>query len=203
MALSSSREYYITSSADAAIAKHPFPIGKGIWNTELKPIKISQTKHSGQQGLRIRSDGKIFSTAGWDARIRIYSAKTMNELAVLRWHKPGCCTTAFAQTDVVMPARVNQESNSKMDQDEVGKRASLSKAPQSPVFNRDETIWSGPHTGSRQGQKMASLTLVYLLTAFDSNSSKIKFTSNSYMLLHLCLHPFPSVLRNPQWNLRL
>lgn len=122
MALSSSREYYITSSADAIIAKHPFPLGKGVWNTELRPIKICQTKHSGQQGLQIRSDGKIFTTAGWDARIRIYSAKTMNELAVLRWHKTGCYATAFAQTDVVMPARIKQKSDSNLDQNEVGEK---------------------------------------------------------------------------------
>lgn len=122
MALSSSREYYITSSADAIIAKHPFPLGKGIWNTELRPIKICPTKHSGQQGLNIRSDGKIFTTAGWDARIRIYSAKTMNELAVLRWHKTGCYATAFAQTDVVMPARIKQKSNPHLEQNEVGEK---------------------------------------------------------------------------------
>ena len=96
MAIHRSRDYYLTSSADAILAKHPLPTEKGIWNTELKPFKVSQTKHSGQQGLRIRSDGKIFATAGWDARVRVYSAKTMKELAVLKWHKVGCYATAFA-----------------------------------------------------------------------------------------------------------
>lgn len=86
---------------DDVIAKNPLLYGKGIWDTDLKPIKICQTKHSGQQGLRIRSDGKIFATAGWDARVRVYSAKTMRELAVLKWHKIGCYATAFAQTDVI------------------------------------------------------------------------------------------------------
>lgn len=97
MALSPCRDYYITSSADAIIAKHPFTFGKGVRNTELKPLKIAQTKHSGQQGLRIRSDGKIFCTAGWDARVRVYSSKSMKELAVLRWHNTGCYATDFAQ----------------------------------------------------------------------------------------------------------
>ena len=96
MAIHPSRDYYLTSSADAILAKHPLPTEKGIWNTELKPFKVSQTKHSGQQGLKIRSDGKIFATAGWDARIRVYSTKTMKELAVLKWHKMGCYATAFA-----------------------------------------------------------------------------------------------------------
>jgi WD40 repeat protein len=44
----------------------------------------------------MRSDGKIFATAGWDARIRVYSAKAMRELAVLKWHKDGCYAVAFA-----------------------------------------------------------------------------------------------------------
>lgn len=86
----------MTSAADAIVAKHPLPSSKGVWNTELKPIKISHTKHSGQQGLRYRSDGKVFATAGWDAHIRVYSGKTMKELAVLKWHKVGCYATAFA-----------------------------------------------------------------------------------------------------------
>ena len=60
-------------------------------------MKILQSKHSGQQGLQIRSDDKIFATAGWDARIRVYSTKTLKELAVLKWHKDGCYATAFAE----------------------------------------------------------------------------------------------------------
>src|SRR2546430_13457319 len=47
----------------------------------------------------MRCDGKIFATAGWDARVRVYSAKTMRELAVLKWHKEGCYAVAFALID--------------------------------------------------------------------------------------------------------
>ena len=99
MATSPSQDFFITSSADATIGKHPLPSARSIWNTDMKPLKLLQTKHSGRQGLQIRSDGKIFSTAGWDARIRIYSAKTLNELAVLKWHKEGCYATAFAEIE--------------------------------------------------------------------------------------------------------
>lgn len=96
MAISPSKDHYISSSADAIIAKHPLPSGKSIWKTELKPIKTSQAKHSGQQGIHYRSDGKVFATAGWDAHTRVYSGKTLKELAVLKWHKIGCYATAFA-----------------------------------------------------------------------------------------------------------
>ena len=47
----------------------------------------------------MRNDGKIFATAGWDGRVRVYSAKSMKALAVLKWHKQGCYCTAFANTD--------------------------------------------------------------------------------------------------------
>ena len=91
--------YYLTTSADALIVKHPF--SSSISPTSLsppqsEPLKVQQTRHAGQQGVSIRSDGTIFATAGWDARVRVYSAKTLREVAVLKWHKDGCYCVAFA-----------------------------------------------------------------------------------------------------------
>ncbi|KAF2813097.1 WD40 repeat-like protein [Mytilinidion resinicola] len=60
--------------------------------------KVSRTKHAGQQSLRVRSDGRIFATAGWDGRVRVYSAKSLKEVAVLKWHREGVFGVAFAQT---------------------------------------------------------------------------------------------------------
>jgi WD40 repeat protein len=61
------------------------------------PYKVVQTKHAGQQSLRVRSDGRLLVTAGWDSRVRIYSTKTLKEVAVLKWHKEGVYATDFAQ----------------------------------------------------------------------------------------------------------
>ncbi|KAL1311750.1 hypothetical protein AAFC00_001840 [Neodothiora populina] len=85
---------YFTSAADALVARHPLTIADTPVTDEL--TKQVQTKHSGQQALRVRSDEKVFATAGWDGRIRVYSVKTMRELAVLKWHKQGCYALAFA-----------------------------------------------------------------------------------------------------------
>ena len=63
---------------------------------ETQPLTVTNTKHAGQQGLRIRDDGRLFATAGWDARVRVYAAQTMKEVAVLKWHQTGCFTVAFA-----------------------------------------------------------------------------------------------------------
>ncbi|KAI7333638.1 WD40 repeat-like protein [Hortaea werneckii] len=84
---------FFTSSADAIIARHPL-------STTAAETKVIQTRHAGQQALTIRSDRKIFATAGWDGKGRVYSAKTMKELAVLKWHKEGCYALAFAATDL-------------------------------------------------------------------------------------------------------
>lgn len=82
---------YYTSAADAIIASYSL--------TDLdssEPIKTIETKHSGQQSLQVRSDDKILATAGWDGRMRVYSAKALRELAVLKWHKQGCYALGFA-----------------------------------------------------------------------------------------------------------
>jgi WD40 repeat protein len=78
---------------ETASASRPLKSTFKAWE---HPLKTINTKHSGQQSLRIRSDGKIFTTAGWDSNIRVYSTKTLKELAVLQWHKVGCYAIAIA-----------------------------------------------------------------------------------------------------------
>lgn len=114
------QSFYLTSGADAIIAKHPIPMHSAqslptssqplptsspplfpASNAQpaapiTQPLKTSQTKHSGQQGLTIRNDARIFATAGWDARVRVYATASLRELAVLKWHKEGCFAVALA-----------------------------------------------------------------------------------------------------------
>lgn len=91
-----SRTHFLTSSADANITKFALPTPGEQGAVQAEPEKVINSKHAGQQGLSIRSDEKIFATAGWDGRVRVYSCKTLKELAVLKWHKVGCYSTAFA-----------------------------------------------------------------------------------------------------------
>lgn len=119
--VSPARNEFITSSADALIIKHPVPTGSEdgvpiVNYREETPLKIVNTKHSGQQGVRWRSDGKIFATAGWDSRVRVYSGKTMKELAVLKWHKDGCYSVAFGEVDPALHPTAAQ-SQSALDSD--------------------------------------------------------------------------------------
>jgi len=91
---------FFTSGADDVVAAHSIPVLRAsstLLFADMGDPTILKTKHSGQQGLSVRSDGKIFATAGWDGRVRVYGVKTVKELAVLKWHKDGCYATAFAK----------------------------------------------------------------------------------------------------------
>jgi len=80
--------YFLTTSADSLIIQHPLGLGE---------VQKLDTRHAGLQSVCIRSDGKIFATAGWDGRFRIFSTKgKMKELAVLKWHTVGCYAVTFA-----------------------------------------------------------------------------------------------------------
>ncbi|KAM3069453.1 Astra associated protein 1 Asa1 [Clarireedia jacksonii] len=99
---SSKPGFFITSSADDRIVKYLIPSSFSFSSSsksqtsEATEPQILKTAHSGQQSLRIRSDGKICATAGWDGRVRVYGCKKMREVAVLKWHKEGCYAVGFA-----------------------------------------------------------------------------------------------------------
>ncbi|KAI9801772.1 MAG: hypothetical protein M1825_003144 [Sarcosagium campestre] len=113
---------YYTSSADATIAKHPLPSSmpsrspSSTTTITTAPLATLATKHAGQQGLSMRSDGRVFATAGWDSRARVYSTgdatcgggRSMRELAVLAWHREGCYTVAFAD---VAPMKYDRDKS--------------------------------------------------------------------------------------------
>ena len=92
-----SKDRFYASAADAFLGVHPIPSSNTILDS---PLKVINSGHAGQQGLRVRSDGKVFATAGWDSRMRVYSCKTMKELAVLKWHSEGCFAVCFADVEV-------------------------------------------------------------------------------------------------------
>jgi ASTRA-associated protein 1 len=91
---------FYTCGADSVIARHPLP--KTAQDKPSSDAAISvKTGHAGQQGLSVRGDERILATAGWDSRIRVYSAKTLKELAVLKWHKEGCYAVSFGHIEDV------------------------------------------------------------------------------------------------------
>jgi WD40 repeat protein len=85
-----------TSTTSSPFSKiKPSPPLSSFSTTVQPPYKITSTKHAGQQSLSVRSDGRLFATGGWDSRIRVYSAKTLKEVACLKWHKEGVYAVGF------------------------------------------------------------------------------------------------------------
>ncbi|RDW70911.1 WD40 repeat domain-containing protein [Aspergillus mulundensis] len=126
-----SGEYFLSSSADAVLAKHPVAQA-GAAGAHETPLKSVNTKHAGQQGLKVRSDGKIFATAGWDSRVRVYSCKSMKELAVLKWHKEGCYAVAFADVssmpaDTTVSPSTTEQVPEKGEEEATGKTAIIQR----------------------------------------------------------------------------
>ncbi|KAI9052897.1 hypothetical protein LZ554_003169 [Drepanopeziza brunnea f. sp. 'monogermtubi'] len=130
--VSPAKDFYLTSSADAIIGKHPIPCAAEniIMAVEDMPLKTLQSRHSGQQGLVIRNDGKVFATAGWDSRVRVYSVKAFKELAVLKWHKEGCYSVAFSDV----------ESESVIENDTAGESKDLVRR-EGAMTVREERLW--------------------------------------------------------------
>ncbi|KAL7629761.1 Astra associated protein 1 Asa1 [Parahypoxylon ruwenzoriense] len=179
------KNYFLTSGADAVVAKHPIPRiavpvhepqqlkptkSKSTESSnpsllsaalllepnpvtpseqpepaiETQPLKIINTKHSGQQGLRIRCDGKIFATAGWDSKVRVYSTKTMSELAVLKWHEVGCYAVAFAAlADGQAPGLVKPTSRDPEISEKIGNIA----VSAGTAGGKDTTVAATPKLG--------------------------------------------------------
>ncbi|KAF2630946.1 WD40 repeat-like protein [Macroventuria anomochaeta] len=86
-----------TASTHPKTAQRARPCPTSPALTIQPPHKINNTKHAGQQSLSVRSDGRLLVTGGWDSRVRIYSAKTLREVAVLKWHKEGVYAVAFGE----------------------------------------------------------------------------------------------------------
>jgi WD40 repeat protein len=147
--VSISNEYFLTSSADATIAKHPIPVSieNVIMAVPSVPLKTLQTKHAGQQGLRIRNDGKIFATAGWDSRVRVYSAKGMKELAVLKWHKDGCYSVAFADVGATVET---EDFEAKDDNKALIKRLGTMTVQEQRIWKAKAGHWLA--AGSKDGK---------------------------------------------------
>lgn len=125
-------DYLLTSAADATIAKHavmPAPKQGTLGESMQDPMKSINTKHAGQQSLTIRSDGKIFATAGWDANVRVYSAKSLKELAVLRWHQVGVYAVAFAAVQDAEEDRGEDAKETEQDDTDVPPTHSLAVTP--------------------------------------------------------------------------
>ncbi|KAF3766885.1 hypothetical protein M406DRAFT_69063 [Cryphonectria parasitica EP155] len=126
------------SLLSAALASQPpvqTPRAAAKPEVQTQPLQVVDTKHSGQQGLSIRSDGRIFATAGWDSKVRVYSAKTMREVAVLKWHPVGCFAAAFAEVTTNDPSD-NKVAESRSHDENLSEKSLVPKVLEKSVKDR-------------------------------------------------------------------
>ncbi|ORY92159.1 WD40-repeat-containing domain protein [Syncephalastrum racemosum] len=87
LALDPLQTFAISTSAENAIIKYDLVTGQTKKTTIKKP---------GLSAVTIRQDGKIFATAGYDGRIRVFSAKSLKPLAILSYHRDSVYSVSFA-----------------------------------------------------------------------------------------------------------
>lgn len=68
------------------------------WN-EDKIVNKFTLNHGGVNDVIVRSDERIFVTAGWDHRVRVFDLKKQRLLGILKYHEDGVMTIAFNRND--------------------------------------------------------------------------------------------------------
>lgn len=79
-----------------------FAIDRCSWQLMNKKTDIA-IKNRGVNRIRIRPhDQKVFASAGWDGRVRVFSWKSLRPLAVLTEHKRNVLDLAYSPGSVAM-----------------------------------------------------------------------------------------------------
>ncbi|KAI7818075.1 hypothetical protein BC939DRAFT_522758 [Gamsiella multidivaricata] len=99
--------YAVSCGSDNVLAKYDLD-GSLQGVPEVTQVAL---KANGIADIKIRSDNKIIGLAGWDGRIRVYSAKTLKPLAVLKHHRESLYCLAFAAVNSVESAAAGTDAD--------------------------------------------------------------------------------------------
>jgi WD40 repeat protein len=78
---------------------HSFSLTEDMQLTQLKTVQVS---NAGLQCCVFRKDAKIIASGGWDGRVRVFRAKSMQPLAVLILHADTVQCAAFADDNTLV-----------------------------------------------------------------------------------------------------
>ncbi|GJN93633.1 hypothetical protein Rhopal_006690-T1 [Rhodotorula paludigena] len=95
LAVSRDLRFAYTVGADHFIAKYRI-FDLNDKEAALPRMHVEGTTQAGKAAVAVRSDGRLLATAGWDGELRLYSAKTLQPLAVLSHHRTALQSLSFA-----------------------------------------------------------------------------------------------------------
>ncbi|KAI8602695.1 WD40-repeat-containing domain protein [Dissophora ornata] len=152
--ISHDMQYAVSCGSDNVLARYNLA-GQLQGVPEVTQIAL---KSNGIADIKIRSDNKIIGLAGWDGRIRVFSAKTLKPLAVLKYHREGLYCLAFAVVRDRKPSaegiEVEQTRATSSDETRGGSKLSSSttgdgdRDPGSEGNNMGESESEGDDSGS-------------------------------------------------------
>jgi len=79
-------------SADGGISAFSANFEKGTIDLH-KRLKVSSR---GFSEISIRNDRRVFAAAGWDHRLRVFNCKTLEPIAILKYHTESVFSTSFS-----------------------------------------------------------------------------------------------------------
>lgn len=71
---------------------------------DMQVTREVQLTNPGLSAVRIRCDGQIVATGGWDARIRLFGAKKLKRLAIMTYHTASVNCLDFSSQSLLLAA---------------------------------------------------------------------------------------------------
>ncbi|KAF9125951.1 Guanine nucleotide binding protein (G protein), beta polypeptide 1-like [Mortierella sp. 14UC] len=122
--VSSKAGFAISCGSDNVLAR--YDLSSSLQGTP-EVLKVA-LKANGMADGKIRDDQKVIALAGWDGRIRLFSAKSLKPLAVLKYHREGLYCLSFA--DIKEPQQQQQQQQGDEEGEQLEAPSSLSALPE-------------------------------------------------------------------------
>eukprot|EP01133_Synstelium_polycarpum_P013298 gene13298-15630_t len=100
LSLAISGDQGVSGSGDSKIVEFKTNLEKGQFDI----LATHNVNNNGISDIKIRGDQKIFATAGWDRRVRVFNFRKHTPLAILKYHTDSIYSVAFSSHNVLASA---------------------------------------------------------------------------------------------------
>jgi len=85
----------VSGAADSKLAI----LGLDCEARSLSVRAVLDLPKAGTADVAVRADSRVFASAGWDSKVRVFGYPRGKPLAVLHYHRSGCACVAFRARD--------------------------------------------------------------------------------------------------------